>query len=86
MRCCLCQTVPRGAADALSKDHERDNCLIVHNRVQHTIETCRCCGHRVEPLELALCLNTDIISSALKSGFLVIVDQFDSSGRMINKE
>ena len=86
MSCCLCQTVPRGAADVLSKDYERGNCIVVHNQTQHTIETCNCCGHRVEPLDTAMCQNTDIISGALKSGFLVIVDQFDSSGRIINKE
>jgi hypothetical protein len=68
----------------LSKDYERNDCLVVHNRVQHVIEICSCCGHRVDPLELALCQNTDIISNALKSGFLVVVDQFDGTGRMMN--
>jgi hypothetical protein len=86
MSCCLCQTVPRGAADALSKDYERDNCLIVHNRARHVIETCSCCGHRVDPLGVALCQDTELISGALKSGFLVIVDRFDDIGRITNTE
>jgi hypothetical protein len=86
MSCCLCQTVPRGAADVLSKNYDRDNCLVVHNRAQHVIETCSCCGHRVDPLGVALCQNTELISSALKFGFLVVIDQFDGTGRILNKE
>ncbi len=86
MSCCLCQTVPRGAADVLSKDYERDNCIIVHNRAQHTIETCSCCGHRVESFNMALCQNTEIISGALAAGFLAVVDRFDSIGKILNKE
>ena len=86
MSCCLCQTVPRGAADVLSKDYERGNCLVVHNRAQHIIETCSCCGHRVIPLGTAMCQDTDIISGALAAGFLAIVDRFDSTGRIINTE
>lgn len=86
MSCCLCQNVPRGAADAISMDYERSNCVIVRSRAQHVIETCSCCGHRIEPLGNMMCLNTELISEALVVGHLEVITQFDSIGHIINTE
>jgi hypothetical protein len=85
MSCCLCQTVPRGSADAISMDYERSNCIIVHSKAQHIIETCSCCGHRIEPLGNMMCLNTELISGALAADHLEVIAQFDAIGHMVHK-
>ena len=86
MSCCLCQNVPRGAAEAISMYYERKNCIVVHSKVHHIIETCSCCGHRIEPLGNMLCLDTNLISGSLAKGHLEVIAQFDNIGLIINKE
>ena len=86
MSCCLCQNVPRGAADAISMDYERSDCVIVHSKVQHIIETCSCCGHKIAPLGNMMCLNTELISGSLSMGHLEVIAQFDNTGHMVNTE
>jgi hypothetical protein len=83
---CFCKVLDRGESDVFSKAHFRDNGVVVHSRVLHSIESCACCGHRIEPLTKMLCAETPLISSALKSGHLELLMRFDVSGHIVDIE
>lgn len=83
---CICRNLPRGTADVYSFDAEHESGVVVRNLGTGPMETCDCCGHRVDPLEYILCQRNDMVSSAIAAGHLQVVDEFSVRGHILSKE
>lgn len=83
---CICRNLPRGTADVYSFAAKHESGVVVRNLGTGSMETCNCCGHKVEPLGYILCQRNDMVSSAIAAGHLEVVDEFSASGHILSKE
>ena len=92
---CTCRNLSRGTADVYSlglidprsgSELGSSEGVVVRNLGTGPIETCNCCGHRVDPLGYMLCQRNDMVTSAIAAGHLQLVDEFSAGGHILSKE
>ena len=83
---CICRNLPRGTADVFSTGAERNDGVVVLNLGTGPIETCSCCGHRVDPLGYMLCQRNDVVAGAIAAGHLQVLDDFSAFGHIHSRE
>ena len=89
---CNCRNLPRGTADVFSLTNSQfvntqlSEAVVVRNLGTGPIETCSCCGHRVDPLGYMLCKRNDMVTSAIAAGHLQLLDEFSAGGHILTKE
>lgn len=79
---CICRNLSRGTADVYSFGAEHNDGVVVLNLGTGPIETCGCCGHRVDPLGYMLCQRNNMVTSAIAAGHLQVVDEFSAFGHI----